>query len=137
MSSKVQTTPALQSVLQRIGETPEFKRLVIEIQRGARVVSVSGLVTGSARALALASLQQATGKLFAIVAQATHALEPLENRNETGEPVPFGKGADLVLGETRAGAADRGSVDTRRPRGDVVLGGPQDSALAGELGVRE
>ncbi|MFZ0063052.1 MAG: transcription-repair coupling factor [Pyrinomonadaceae bacterium] len=79
MSSRLQTSTALSGALERVRETPEFKRLVEEISRGSRVISISGLVTGSARALALASLQQATGKLFAIVAQANHDLEPLEN----------------------------------------------------------
>ncbi|HET6671066.1 MAG TPA: transcription-repair coupling factor [Pyrinomonadaceae bacterium] len=79
MSSTFQTSPALHGALQRVRETADFKRLVNEVSRGAQVISISGLVTGSARALALASLQQATGKLFAIVAQANHDLEPLEN----------------------------------------------------------
>lgn len=72
-------TPTLQTALQQVNETPEFRRLVAEIERGARVISVSGLVTGSARALALASLQRATGKLFAVVTQSNRDLEPLES----------------------------------------------------------
>src|SRR5687768_18111617 len=79
MSSTIQSSSTLHGALQRVRETAEFKRLVNEISRGAPVISISGLVTGSARALALASLQHATGKLFAIVAQANHDLEPLEN----------------------------------------------------------
>ncbi|HKR60167.1 MAG TPA: transcription-repair coupling factor [Pyrinomonadaceae bacterium] len=76
--SKVQSS-ILQSTLERIENTPEFKSLVAEVNSGTRVISVSGLVTGAARALALASLQRATGKLFAIVTQSNHDLEPLEN----------------------------------------------------------
>ena len=78
MSSTIQTTNPLQDTLRRINETPEFKRLVTEINRGAAVVSISGLVAGSARALALAALQRETGKLFAIVTQANRDLEPWE-----------------------------------------------------------
>ena len=78
MSSTTQTTNTLQSALRRISETPEFKRTVDEINRGARVVSISGLVAGSARALALAALQRETGKLFAIVTQSNRDLEPWE-----------------------------------------------------------
>ncbi len=79
MSSTLQTSSALHGALQRVRETPEFNRLVNEISRGSRVISISGLVTGSARALALTSLQQASGELFAIVSQANHDLEPLES----------------------------------------------------------
>ena len=78
MSSTTQTTNTLQSALQRVTETPEFRRLADEVQRGARVVSISGLVAGSARALALAALQRETGKLFAVVTQSNRDLEPWE-----------------------------------------------------------
>jgi transcription-repair coupling factor (superfamily II helicase) len=78
MSSTTQTINTLQSALQRVTETPEFKRLADEIKRGARVVSVSGLVSGSARALSLAALQRETGKLFAVVTQSNRDLEPWE-----------------------------------------------------------
>ena len=78
MSSKVQRTSVLQSALERVEETSEFKRLVAEIQAGTRVVSVSGLAQGAARALALAALQRATGRMFAVVTQSNHDLEPLE-----------------------------------------------------------
>jgi transcription-repair coupling factor (superfamily II helicase) len=79
MSSTTQTINTLQSALRRVTETPEFKRLADEIKRGARVVSISGLVAGSARALALAALQRETGKLFAIVTQSNRDLEPWED----------------------------------------------------------
>jgi len=78
MSSTTQTTNTLQSTLQRVKETPEFKRLVDEIKCGASVISISGLVAGSARALALAALQRETGKLFAVVTQSNRDLEPWE-----------------------------------------------------------
>ncbi len=78
MSSTIQTTNVLQNTLQAVRQTPEFKRADAEINRGARVVSISGLVAGSARALALAMLQRETGKLFAIVTQANRDLEAWE-----------------------------------------------------------
>src|SRR5712691_5760651 len=78
MSSTIQTTNVLQNTLQAVRQTPESKRAVAEINRGARVVSISGLVAGSARALALAMLQRETGKLFAIVTQANRDLEAWE-----------------------------------------------------------
>ncbi len=69
----------LQIALRRITETPEFKRTAAEINRGARVVSLSSLVASSARALVLAALQRQTKKLFAIVTQANRDLEPWES----------------------------------------------------------
>ena len=64
--------------MRRLTETPEFKRVVDEINRGARVVSISGLVAGSARALALAALQRETKRRFAVVTQSNRDLEPWE-----------------------------------------------------------
>ncbi len=78
MDTKLEQKNALQTTLQRVTETPEFKRVVDELNRGARVISISGLVAGSARALALAALQRATGRLFAIVTQSNRDLEPWE-----------------------------------------------------------
>src|SRR5207253_4879234 len=69
----------LQKVLRSISETPEFQCAVAEINRGARVLSISGLVAGSARALALATLQRETEKRFAIVTQSNRDLEPWED----------------------------------------------------------
>ena len=74
----IQTTNPLQSALRRVTGTSEFKRAVDEINRGARVISLSGLVAGAARALALAALQRETGKLFAVVTQSNRDLEPWE-----------------------------------------------------------
>jgi transcription-repair coupling factor (superfamily II helicase) len=42
------------------------------------VISISGLVAGAARALAVAALQRESGKTFAIVSQTTRDLEPWE-----------------------------------------------------------
>lgn len=78
MSSTIRTTSPIQSALRGLTETPEFKRVIDEINRGAQVVSISGLVAGSARALALAALQRETGKPFAVVTQSNRDLEPWE-----------------------------------------------------------
>ncbi|MDQ3665617.1 MAG: transcription-repair coupling factor [Acidobacteriota bacterium] len=78
MSTTTQTTSGLGNALQRVTETQEFKHLAAEIGRGSTVISISGLVAGSARALALAALQRQTGKLFAIVTQSNRDLEPFE-----------------------------------------------------------
>lgn len=78
MSSTVESNTILQNVLRQVTETDEFKRLVTEIRRGARVISLSGLIGGPARALVLASLQKETGRPFALVAQANRDLETWE-----------------------------------------------------------
>jgi transcription-repair coupling factor (superfamily II helicase) len=78
MSITTKTTSSLQAALRRVVETAQFERLLNEVERGARVVSISGLVAGSARALAVAALQRETGKLFAIVTQSNRDLEPWE-----------------------------------------------------------
>src|SRR3954470_23819825 len=78
MSSTAQSTTTLQNVLRRISESEEYARLVAEVRGGARVISVSGLAAGPARALALAALQHEVGKCFAVVAQANRDLEAWE-----------------------------------------------------------
>jgi transcription-repair coupling factor (superfamily II helicase) len=77
MSSTTQSTPILQAALQRVTEGAH-KELVAEIRRGARVICASGLVSGAARALAVAALQRETGKPFAIVTQSNRDLETWE-----------------------------------------------------------
>src|SRR5437763_6813523 len=42
-SSPVESASVLQSVLRRVTESPEFRRLASEVAEGARVVSVAGL----------------------------------------------------------------------------------------------
>jgi transcription-repair coupling factor (superfamily II helicase) len=79
MSSTIQTSNPLQGTLRRLTELPEFKRAVTEIKGGARVISTSGLVAGSARALVLAALQRETGRRFAVVTQSNRDLEPWED----------------------------------------------------------
>ena len=78
MSTTSETTSALQNALSSVSRSAEFHRVLDDIQRGARVVSISGLVAGPARALALAALQRETGKQFAIVVPAQRDLEDWE-----------------------------------------------------------
>ncbi len=78
MSSATDSMPVLQGVLRRVIESAEFARLAGEVRGGARVVSVSGLTSGAARALALAALRRETGKRFAVVLEANRDLETWE-----------------------------------------------------------
>src|SRR6185503_14273239 len=64
--------------LDQITGTREYQKLLVELRGNARVISISGLVAGAARALAVAALQRDTGKTFAVVAQATRDLESWE-----------------------------------------------------------
>ena len=45
-------------VVRQITETREYQKLLAELRANARVISISGLVAGSARALAVAALQR-------------------------------------------------------------------------------
>ena len=78
MSSSVESTPVLQSVLRRVTESSEFRRLAAEVASGARVVSVAGLTSAAARALALAALQRETGRRFAVMVAANRDMEAWE-----------------------------------------------------------
>jgi transcription-repair coupling factor (superfamily II helicase) len=78
MSRTVESTSVLQAVLRRVSEGTEHRRLLEEIRGGARVISVSGLAAGPARALALAALQREAGKPFAVLTQANRDLEAWE-----------------------------------------------------------
>src|SRR5437588_11631471 len=78
MSTATETTSILQSALDSVIDSAEFRRLLDEIKRGVRVVSISGLVAAPARALALAALQRETGKQFALVVPAQRDLETWE-----------------------------------------------------------
>ncbi|HEX8127558.1 MAG TPA: transcription-repair coupling factor [Pyrinomonadaceae bacterium] len=75
MSSTMQKGSAVESALRRVLEGGELGRLVAEVRGGARVVSVSGLTSGAARALVLAALQRETGMRLAVVVQASRDLE--------------------------------------------------------------
>lgn len=78
MTTTTETTSALQRVLSAVLDSAEFRRVLDQIQRGARVISISGLVASPARALALAALQKETGKQFALVVPAQRDLETWE-----------------------------------------------------------
>src|SRR5215813_15447172 len=62
----------------QVTETLEYKRLLAELRAGARVISISGLVAGAARALAVAALQREMGKTFAVLSHTTRDLESWE-----------------------------------------------------------
>ena len=78
MSSTTEKHSALDGTLKRVTETPEYQQLRDELLNNAPLMSISGLVAGSARALAMAALQRETGKSYAIVTQSTRDLEPWE-----------------------------------------------------------
>ena len=65
-------------LLQQITGSREYQQLLAELRANARVISISGLVAGAARALAVAALQRETGKTFAVVSQSTRDLESWE-----------------------------------------------------------
>jgi transcription-repair coupling factor (superfamily II helicase) len=56
----------------------ELKRLRDEIRRGARLVSLGGLTSISAKAFVLSELQRETGKTFAVVTETNKELETWE-----------------------------------------------------------
>jgi transcription-repair coupling factor (superfamily II helicase) len=78
MTTGTETFSVLQNALNAVIDSAEFRRVCEEIKRGARVVSISGLVAGPARALALSALQRETGKRFAVVVPAQRDLEDWE-----------------------------------------------------------
>src|SRR5438477_6853580 len=78
MSTTAETTSILQSALNSVLVSAEFNRVLDQIARGARVVSISGVVAAPARALALAALERETGKQFALVVPAQRDLETWE-----------------------------------------------------------
>src|SRR5258708_13491239 len=78
MTAAAETRSVLQSTLGPVIDSDEFQRVLNQIDRGAHVVSISGLVAGPARALALAALQLETGKQFVVVVPAQRDLENWE-----------------------------------------------------------
>src|SRR5258707_11723366 len=78
MATTTEITSVLQNALNSVTKSSEFRRVLDDIKRGARAVSISGLVAGPARALALAALQRETGKQFAVVVPAQRDLEEWE-----------------------------------------------------------
>src|SRR5215218_898930 len=65
-------------MIEQVTQTGEYKKLLAELRANARVISISGLVAGSARALAVAALQRDSGKTFAVVSHTTRDLESWE-----------------------------------------------------------
>jgi transcription-repair coupling factor (superfamily II helicase) len=78
MTTTTETSSVLQSALTSLIDSAECRRVIDEIKRGARLISISGLVAGPAKALVLAALQRETGKQFAVVTQAQRDLESWE-----------------------------------------------------------
>jgi transcription-repair coupling factor (superfamily II helicase) len=78
MNTDLQRASTLQQTLRQVTETPEYQKLLAALRSNARILSISGLVAGAARALAVAALQRESGKTFAVVAQSTRDLEPWE-----------------------------------------------------------
>src|SRR5712692_3360348 len=78
MAATTETTSILQSALTSLIDSAECRRVLDEIKRGARMLSISGLVAGPAKALVLAALQRETGKQFAVVTRAQRDLESWE-----------------------------------------------------------
>src|SRR4051812_40595188 len=78
MSSALDTVPILNTTVQTVTESEEFRAIINQIERGARVISVSGLVAAPARALALAVLQLKSKKTLALVVPAQRDLESWE-----------------------------------------------------------
>jgi len=72
------TDSILQHAISGLQAGAEFRRVLDQINRGARVISISGLVAGPARALVLAALQRQTAKHFALVVPAQRDLENWE-----------------------------------------------------------
>jgi transcription-repair coupling factor (superfamily II helicase) len=78
MTTTTETPSVLQTTLNRVVDSAECLRVIDEIKRGARLLSISGLVAGPAKALVLAALQRECGKQFALVTQAQRDLESWE-----------------------------------------------------------
>jgi len=78
MTSHIESPSVLQNALRRVTETVEYARLLKEVRKGTRVISISGVVSASARALTLAALQLNVHKSFALVTEANRDLETWE-----------------------------------------------------------
>ncbi|HEX8634712.1 MAG TPA: transcription-repair coupling factor [Pyrinomonadaceae bacterium] len=145
MSGTAQKGSVVEDALRRVLEGGELGRLVAEVRGGARVVSVSGLTSGAARALVLAALQRETGKRLAVVVQASRDLEQwdrdlcfwseaLRRRRDDGQAGDAPKASVLTLpaseSDPYAGASPHAETLERRAltlwrlaqgQGDFVL----------------
>jgi transcription-repair coupling factor (superfamily II helicase) len=68
----------LRGALRRVVEGEEYRRLAAAVASGERVVSVAGLTSAPARALALAALQRETARRFAVLVAANREMETWE-----------------------------------------------------------
>jgi transcription-repair coupling factor (superfamily II helicase) len=68
----------LRAALRRVVEGEEYRRLAAAVASGKRVVSVAGLTSAPARALALAALQRETARRFAVLVAANRDMEAWE-----------------------------------------------------------
>src|SRR3954463_1220679 len=78
MTTAIVGDSVLGTLLRSLIDSDEFRRVLNHINRGDRVISISGLVSAPARALALAALQHQTKKQFALVVPAQRDLESWE-----------------------------------------------------------
>src|ERR1044071_4962232 len=78
MSKSVESVSVLQGALRRVVEGEEYRRLAAAVASGSRVVSVAGLTSAPARALALAALQRETARRFAVLVAANRDMEAWE-----------------------------------------------------------
>src|SRR5207253_11411920 len=78
MSTATEASSILQATLTSVIASDEFCRVLDQTNRGARVISISGLVAGPARALVLAALQHQAAKHFVLVVPTQRDLENWE-----------------------------------------------------------
>ncbi|PYS79023.1 MAG: hypothetical protein DMF70_13845, partial [Acidobacteria bacterium] len=141
----------LQSALTSVIDSAECRRVIDEIKRGARLISISGLVAGPAKALVLAALQRETGRQFAVVTQAQRDLESWERDLSFWYGALYGvaeyEGAIAVLpaSETDPYAGASPHAETlekralalwrlaRRKKGGAGVRGPRRGSPAGVL----
>src|SRR5919107_4700119 len=79
MSSSVESVPVLRGALRRVLEGEEYRRLAAAVGAGKRVVSVAGVTSAPARALALGALQRETARRFAVLVAANRDMEAWEH----------------------------------------------------------
>jgi transcription-repair coupling factor (superfamily II helicase) len=151
MNTTTETSSVIQNALNSVTASAEFRRVLDDIMGRARVVSISGLVAGPARALALAALQRETGKQFAVVVPAQRDLEDWERDLNFWYCALRGgaehKGAVTVLPSSESDPYAGGSPHTetlekralalwrlaRRRRSGTGVRGPRQGSPAGVL----
>src|SRR5215471_2303648 len=78
MSTTTETTNTVPAALHPFTGSDAYRQVLDQLNRGARIISVSGLVAAPARALALTALQHESRKQFALVVPAQRDLENWE-----------------------------------------------------------